>query len=557
MLKPMLKPISLAVLLASCSVALAADIDILDKQRKEAPAPKSLPSLEIVDDAAKTGNDLSQRFILGSLQVEGVTVFSAAELTAPYQSLYGTETSFQHIRSIADELTRKYRDAGYLLSRVILPTQQGDPKNARVRLVAIEGYISAIEYQGEAELVERFKSYWLGVEQKLLALRPLKHTDFERELLILQDMPSLRVSSRFKEASVPGGSVLVLELTKKPFDLSASWGNTGTQSAGHGIATVTAGLNALPFIGAKTTISYSQANDRREYYSTQIAHSHQFSNGLIASASYAYSKSPEPDSEFARLFDYETRSKTFTAGLSYPFIRSRDINLSAGLSYEHRNSESDLIGARYTTDHLRDLILDVNFDFSDEWGGTTQIIPSLTRGLNWYDATDRDPNASTPIAPAVFTKGKLYLSRNQSLSHDFSLFAAAEAQYSDSPLSSYNRYSLGGNQFGRGYDPGIIENDKGLAASLEGRWNGNLSGHTVQPFIFIDWGKTWADKRLNGSLQKEYLASAGIGARLMGNLPGTTPLRFSLTAFVGKPQRAVSDARTSDERYMLQGVLSF
>ncbi|GHU18542.1 hypothetical protein FACS189475_04200 [Betaproteobacteria bacterium] len=501
---------------------------------------------------------MSLRFILGALQVEGATVFSAAELTAPYQGFYGAESSFQRISGIADELTRKYRDAGYLLSRVILPAQgQLDPRNARIRLVALEGYISAIEYQGEAELVDRFKSYWTRVEQKLLALRPLKHSDFERELLLLQDLPGLIVSSRFKEADVPGGSVLVLELTHKPLDLSANWGNTGTQSAGHGIATLTASLNALPFIGSKTTLSYSQANDRREYYSTQIAHSQQFANGLIASASYAYSNSPDPDSDFARLFDYETQSKTFTAGVSYPFIRSRDTNLSAGLSYEHRNSESRLIGERYTTDRLRNLIFNINFDFSDEWGGTTQIIPSLTRGLNWSDATDRDPNASTPIAPAVFTKGNLYLSRNQSLPHNLSLFVAAEAQYTDSPLSSYNRFSLGGNQFGRGYDPGIIENDHGLAASLEGRWNGTLSNMSIQPFLFIDWGKTWADKRMNGSLQKEYLASAGLGARLTGKLPGTTPLRFSLTAFVGKPLRAVSDAHTSDERYMLQGVLSF
>jgi hemolysin activation/secretion protein len=544
----------------SCSAVFAADIDILDKQRKEAPVPKSRSPLEIVDDKARDGTDKSVRFILGGLRVEGATVFTAEELTAPYQSRYGAEISFEEARRIADAMTKKYRDAGYLLSRVVLPAEQGtvDAKNAQLRLQALEGYIAAIEYQGEAELVAQFKSWWGVIEQRLLAKRPLKHADFEREMLLLQDLPGIGVSSSFNPAAeTSGAAVLVLELKRKRLDASVSGGNTGTKSAGRGILTVNLGLAAWPLIGGHTTLSYTQATHRREYASLQLAHAHRFVNGLIVNASVARSLSPEPDSDFARAFDYETESQTFSTGFSYPVIRGRDMNLNAGLGYEHRNSEADLAQAPYTRDRLRNLSVNVDFDFSDEWGGVTQLTASLTRGLDWFDATDRDDRASTPIAPAHFTRHILYLSRNQALPGNFSAFAAAEAQFSNAPLSSYNRYTLGGSQFGRGYDSGVSENDNGLAASLEGRWNGNLANLSLQPFVFIDWGKTWAETRVAGSRNAEYIASTGIGVRLGGKLPGATAGQFNLTFFAGKPLRAIGDIHTSDERYMLQGVFSF
>ncbi|MDR3300400.1 MAG: hypothetical protein LBU43_10520 [Candidatus Accumulibacter sp.] len=551
--------------LFSCAFAFAAaDIDIIDRQRQEVPAPKSLPSLEIVDDRVPAELDQSLRFTLGGLRVDGASVFSDAELTGPYRESFGRETSYNRVAAIAGELTKKYRDAGYLLSRVVLPVEQGalDARDAHIRLVAIEGYISAVEYEdgGEPELAARFKTWWAAIEQKLLAMRPLKHADFEREMLLLFDLPGVQISSRFKEAgenSATGATVLVIELRHQALDLSFNAGSTGTSSAGRGIVTVGVGLNSPPFIGGHTTLSYTQAAHRKEYRSIALGHSHQFANGIIASLHWARSDSPYPDSDFARLFDYETKSETLTLGVSYPFIRSRDLNLSAGLSFEHRNSAADLLDTRYTRDRLRGLTLGLNFDFADEWGGVTQVLPSFTRGVSWFDATDRDADASTPIAPASFTRAKLHLSRNQSLPGKFSFFAAAETQYSSKALSSYHRYLLGGSQFGRGYAIGVIENDRGAAVSLEGRWNMVVAATTVQPFIFIDWGKTWS---VDGH-DKERLASNGIGLRLHGKAPNpitaAQPGNFSLTVFAAWARREAGDTDKGDHRYMMQGVLSF
>jgi hemolysin activation/secretion protein len=454
-------------------------------------------------------------------------------------------------------MTRRYRDAGYLLSRVIVPTDQGalDPQRAEVHLVAIEGFIARIEYEGEADLIERLKAYWGEVEARLAGMRPLNHADFEREMLLLSDVPGLIVSSRFGEGDDKGATVLALTVSRKALDVSVSAGNTGTESAGRGMLTMSLSLNPLPFIGGRTTLAYTQAEHRREYASISLTHAHRFANGLTASLSWAKSDSPEPDSDFARLFDYETASETITLGVNHPFIRSRDLNLSAGLNYEHRNSESDLLGQRNTRDRLRSLTLEANFDFSDGWGGggLTQIVPAYTRGLPWDGATDLDPDASVPIAPAEFNRLKLYLSHSRTLPKDFSLFVAAEAQFADESLSSYHRYALGGSQFGRGYASGEVENDQGYAVSLEGRWSTNLAGWGLSPFIFADYGKVWPH-RGQGS---ERVASHGAGFRLSAQTLPFAPGRFSLTAFAARADKDAGKVEAGDVRYMLQAVYAY
>jgi hemolysin activation/secretion protein len=554
----------LSLLLLACCTAGAAfgatsGLDVLDRERDRARAePRSQPKIRIADDRQPSALDSAVRFTLASLHVTGGTVFAESDLLAPYTGLYGTHISFETLNGIAADLTKKYRDGGYLLSRVVLPAQEVDAGAADIRLTAIEGFVSSIEYVGEEQLLARFKKYFSSVEQSLVGKKPLKHADFEREMLLLQDLPGLKVSSRFKEAAVSGASILVLELEQDLIDASVGWSSTGTESAGPGLFSVSAGVNTLPLIGARTTFSYSQADRFEEYYTMRVGQSYQFANGLALDASYAYSSSPRPDTDFARLFDYETSSKTFSLGVSYPLVRSRDMNLSLGMGYEHRDSAADLLDERFTRDRLRSLSVNADFDFSDEWGGVTQIIPTLYQGLDVFSATNHDPEATNTLAGAKFFKADLYVSRNQQLPWDFSLFAAAEGQFSDSSLSSYNKFSFGGSQFGRGFEPGVIEGDNAASASLEPRWTWYLTEKvTLQPFAFVDWGTVWASRSVAGVRDEEHGSSFGGGVRLWGHAGKSHLPDFNVSAFIGKPlQRAGSYPDTS-ERFVMQFSLFF
>lgn len=549
-----------ALLLTLPPPSLAANsLDILDRQRdQKRPTPLSQPKIQIAEEEMPVDPTGGAQFSLRSLQIAGATVFSEDELLAPYRELFGSPISFAHLYAITAGLTKKYRDAGYLLSRVIIPEQEVDQSGAVIRLLVVEGFIESIEYTGDERILERFKSYFAPVEKKLVGRKPLKHSDFERYMLLMQDVAGITISSRLQKGTQLGSATLVLDVQGDLVEGNLGWGNTGTEASGPGIASAGLSVNTLPVIGAQTTVSYAQANNYREYWSVQVAERYQMWNGLTFNASYGYSDSPEMDTDFARLFDYTTWSHTFNVGASYPLIRSRDLNLSFGVNYEHRNSKADVFNERFTRDRLRTLSVNANMDFSDALGGVTQIIPTVYRGLNVFDASDESFDASNSLAPAEFWKFGIYVSRDQALPHGFSLFTAAEAQFSDSSLSSYNKFYMGGSQFGRGYDPGVIEGDNGFAVLFEPRWTCQLSKETtLQLFSFIDWGTVWTSKSVWGVPDSQDAASAGAGIRLSGHegedyLPG-----FNISAFIAQPLKEAGDDPGDSPRFVLQVGLSF
>lgn len=552
--------LSAGLVISSPSNSFAANsLDILDRQRDQSrPAPRSQPKIQITEDGKPSGTGVGAQFTLQSLQIAGSTVFSEDELLAPYRKLFGTQINFAKLHAITAELTKKYRDAGYLLSRVIIPEQEVEQSGATIRLLVVEGFIESIEYTGDSRVLERFKSYFVPAEKKLISQKPLKHSVFERYMLLMQDVPGIDISSRFQKGTLPGASILVLDVQGDMVEGSLGWGNTGTDASGPGIASASLAVNTLPVIGAQTSISYAQANNQREYWSLQIAERYQMWNGLTFNASYAYSDSPEMDTDFARLFDYTTKSHTFNLGASYPIIRSRDLNLSLGVNYEHRNSDADVLGERFTKDRLRTLSVNANMDFSDALGGVTQIIPTVYRGLNIFDATNESLDASNSLAPAEFWKFGIYASRNQQLPYNFSFFTAAEAQFSDSSLTSYNKFFLGGSQFGRGYDPGVIEGDNGFAVSAEPRWTYYLTDKAaLQFFAFIDWGTVWTSKSVWGVPDSQDASSVGGGVRLWGHVGDERLPDFNISAFIGQPLERAGDDSGDSPRVVVQVGLYF
>ena len=377
-------------------------------------------------------------------------------------------------------------------------------------------------------------------------------------MLLMQDVPGLEIKSRLKKGTQTGGSILVVDVQAEFLEGSISWGNTGTESSGPGIGSASLSINTLPVIGARTTIAYSQANNFKEYWSWQVMESYQMWNGLKFTGSYAYSDSPETDTDFARLFDYEQRSHTFNFGVSYPVIRSRELNLSLGLNYDHRNSDADVLDERFTRDRLRTLSFSANLDFADSLGGINQIIPTLYRGLDIFDATDEALDSTNSLAPANFWKFGLYASRDQMLPKNFSVFAAIDSQFSDSSLSSYNRFYLGGSRFGRGYEPGIIEGDNGFAALLEPRWTYRFNDENkLQLFFFVVWGTVWTSKSVWGSPDSETASSAGAGFRFVGHVGDEHLPDFNLSAFIAQPLEGAGDNDADYPRFVVQVGITF
>ncbi|MDR2456660.1 MAG: hypothetical protein LBE49_08730 [Deltaproteobacteria bacterium] len=556
----------LLALLAALSLGFAAPalaqsgpesgVDVLDRERRQAPsAPLSRPRPTVTrGERDEPVYDPGARLILASIVVEGATAFSSEELVAPYASLMGQSVGFADVNRVAQEMTVRYREAGYILSQVVLPPQSVSPDGAEIVLTAIEGFVSDVLWQGEEEIVEKASRYFSSSKEKLLAMRPLRLGALERAMHILQDAPGLAASSTFDRSEVQGASVLVISVKRDIAGGSFSAGNTGTESSGPVLLSGSFFFGGYPALGFQTTIGYTQAWDYKEYYSLSLAQKYQLPSGLSLSASYAFAESQRPGTEFAKLFDHATLSHTLSVGAAYPVIRGRNMNLSLGLNYNLRNSRAELLGSPFTRDRLRSLSFDANFDFSDESGGVTQITLTLTAGLKAFGATHLDPESSSPMAPADYSRLNLYAYREQRLPLGFSLTAAGEIQLAGTILPSYEQFSLGGQLFGRGYDSGTLESDNGAGGYLELRRAFRLSDNCVlTPYAFIDGGAVWTKGRAQGVDPHSELSSAGLGLSFSARADGRPDP--SLNFFVGKPLKTI-DGETST-RWVLTFSLRF
>ncbi len=149
------------------------------------------------------------RFKLTKVVIEGATVYSESELRSVYQDRLDQEVSLAEIYQIASLLTAKYRNDGYILSRVIVPVQSIE--GGEVRLKAVEGYVARVTIDGTTgwrKLVQRYAA-------QITKSRPLKNSVLERYLLLMNDLPGAFARATIKPSpSEPGASEMIVEFTQ-------------------------------------------------------------------------------------------------------------------------------------------------------------------------------------------------------------------------------------------------------------------------------------------------------------------------------------------------------
>jgi hemolysin activation/secretion protein len=174
------------------------------------------------------------------------------------------------------------------------------------------------------------------------------------------------------------------------------------------------------------------------------------------------------------------------------------------------------------------------------------VSAELSEGLPVLDATRRDdPLASRPGASNTFTKAVFTASRLQDLGRGFALLGAVSAQTAfGGRLLSSEQFALGGQQFGRGYDPSEITGDSGVAGKVELQKTLLVPAFgpalPAQLFGFYDAGEVMSQVASSAGVPaRESLASAGAGVRinlghgLVSSLELAKPLTRAVAAEVG------------------------
>ena len=467
------------------------------EQRQRPPQARStspLPGVTVKEEAqqAPPGADTTT-FTLQSLAVDGNSVLSDDDLLAAYRSEIGRTVSVQRVYDIAAGMTAKYRDAGYVLSSVVVPAQS--ITDGRVTLSAVEGYLSDVKVEGDTG---RRSGMLEEMRQQLTSERPLRLATLERNLLLLNDLPGTTAQGVLKRsATAAGGSDLTIRLAKQVVGFDAGVNNRGSEVQGPTRYEAGLALNSIFGLFSETQIRFLAADPTSELKYGFISHTERLSaDGLDLRLYGSKSRSDPQLGVDYQDYNLETNTDEFGGELRFPIIRSRAQNLYVRTALTYHDGKTDAAPG-FESEQTRDTIsaarIGLTYDRVDGWNGVNIADFEFSQGLALFGASRaNDPQLSRDGGRPDFTKTTLYLARLQSLGRGWSLLLAASGQYAFNNLLAPEEFAFGGEIFGRAYDSSEIVGDSGVAGKLELRYTFDALGRGgLTAYGFYDAGKVW------------------------------------------------------------------
>jgi hemolysin activation/secretion protein len=495
------------------------------------PTPSGAAPVEAAPPAVNAPEGAEEiRFTLTKLSIEGMTVYTPAEIEPLYHSLLGREISLADVYAIAARLTAKYRNDGYILSQAFLPPQE--IAGGAVKIAVVEGFVDKVTVTGGPQ---RNRAFLESFGDKIRAARPLNAKTLERYVLLMNDLPGISARAVLSASEkTPGAADVTLIVGRKPADLFLQADNRGSEFIGpfqlNGGARLNGWLGLYEGIDLQGAIA---PQDDEMRFGGVTWRQPLNSEGTVVSLGGSVT-STAPGFTLAP-FDVSGIARAVNLGLTHPFLRSRSRNLYGTAKFDYLNSyRHDNLGLGTVRDRLRVLRLGGSFQTTDRFAGSNMLSAEASKGIDLFNASDKgSPNVTRPQGDPGFFKLTGSASRLQHVAGPIEVFAAVTGQRSADTLLASEEFGVGGAGFGSAYDSSEITGEDGIAGRLELRASNFIATplQLFQVYAFWDAGKVW--DRDNAILRdrERSLASAGGGLRaaLNGSLDGSLELAKPLT----------------------------
>lgn len=477
------------------------------------------------------------KFTLKSVTVEGMSAYSDEEAASYYKDMIGTTITLADVYGIAQQLTVRYRNEGYILTQVVVPEQTIAGGNVRLRVV--EGFVDKIMVQGSANGDPAFLQ---GFAEKIRAEKPLNAKKLERYVLLMNDLAGISARAVLSpSATVQGASDIVIVVEQKDFDAFGQVDNRGTRYLGPLQMNVGTRINnafgLYEGINLQAVTAFTEFREREMDYLGAGWSQPLNTEGTKLSIGASVT-STDPGYTLSAS-DVEGIAKNINLELSHPFIRSRNDNLFGALKFNYLNStRKDNLGGGDTTDHLRVLRAAGTYQFTDRFIGINTFNVEASKGLGIFGASDKgDANMTRAAGDPRFYKTTMEISRLQRVTDVFDVFISAAGQKSSNLLLASEEFGVGGINYGSAYDSSEITGEDGLAGRLELRANNPfiVPVDLLQVYGFYDIGKVWDEDNALPEDRQRSISSTGAGFRttINENFAGTFEAALPLTRKVG------------------------
>lgn len=481
------------------------DVRPSDQRGEQGPVPTE--ARPAPGEAASVGE-----FVLSAVVFSGNSVFEQTDLAPLYEELLAQRVGQAEISALANAITRKYREAGYVLSRAVIPPQQ--VIGGVLRVDVIEGFVDEVEVVGGGSADQRVAGYFASVRRD----RPLRLRRLERSVLLANDLPGVSVAdSALEPTDTPGAFRLTVEITRDPVEGQIFLDNRGTPEAGPLESWTSLASNSALGLDEQIRLGlFTNPVDPKELIYVEAQYLQPVGDDGTELRLTASKADLDSGGDLAES-DTESASRGVELRVSHPVLRTRARSLWLRGTLDWFDQEEDSFGQTSYDDRLRVARLGADWWQPDLWNGSLYIEAQASQGLKLFGASERGrAELSRSDAGGAFTKAELEIQRVQTVTDRISVLAQARGQLSADPLLSSEEFAVGGRAYGRGYDFGEISGDDGVAGLVELRFDGTPETEWLQRwqlYGFYDLGAVWNDG-IEGKFERQSLASTGVGLRL-------------------------------------------
>lgn len=515
--------------------------------------PTSVPDLRVTTpEVASDQGPKGVPFSLHALHVSGQTRFSEADLVAAAGFTPDRMLTLSDLRQMAARITRFYNVRGYIVGQAYVPAQK--ITDGAVTIAVIEGHYGAITLKNDSHLRDGTAADTIrGLKRgDLVAAAPL-----ERRLLLLSDLPGVRVRSTLSPGADVGTSDLLVDVTpghRITGDVEAS--NAGNPYTGLYQGGGTINLNEPLGIGDVLSLRVLTSGGGLQY--GRVSYQAQAGN-LTLGAAYAYFHY-----RLGKQFDVLDANGSEHIGsfyAAYPLVRTYDNNLQLRGQFDYR-ALRDNVDAFATVSQRRAEVVSIGLtgDHHDRFGGGGWDSYSLyVSGGNLDIRTPlvRATDAATARTNGHFGKLRFSADRLQTVAGPLSFYGGVRGQVAFNNLDVTEKMELGGAYGVRAYPEGEVYGDEGYIATAEARVMldpiKGLPGR-LQVAGFYDYGQVWLNHTpwVGGDNR---FTRQGVGASLTWLRNGSFLARASYAFQLG--DRATSYAPNATGQFRFEVIKFF
>lgn len=452
--------------------------------------PTDMPAVDVrrPDTVPPAPSEADQiKIVVKQLRITGAVAFADDELIRVADFHAGRAYSLLDMRAMAARIAQHYRKRGYVVAQAYLPAQ--DIKDGMVTVAVAEGHIGQIKVRNQSNVGGGVIT---GLIDGIASGDVVRYDALESGLLLLSDLPGIRIGSALVPGATFGTSDLLLDiLPGKRVDGSVDIDNAGNRYTGAVRIGATINLNEPAGQGDVASLRLLTSGKGLNYFraSYQMVVGKARIGAAYSSLDYALGQ------EFESLLANGTAHVASFYG-SYPLVRSRNKNLYADFSYDNKRFQdrTDSIGA-VTDKSANVLSLGVVGDQRNGFGGggRTSYALHLSAGeISILTPAARLFDAATARSNGHFNKLAFGATHLQQITRSLSLYAGINGQFASKNLDISEKMELGGMYAVRAYPEGEAYGDQATVLNLEAQmqlpnWQTQSSGQ-LQLVGFIDAG---------------------------------------------------------------------